>query len=342
MKHTEIPLTSPSEWKDALRDVPHTFSHTWEHCHAMRMTTGFRTYLYVFEHEGVRIVSPIAERDFHGYTDIVKPYGFSGFVGTGACPDFRHYWKEFVKGKGYVCGYLGLNPVYDRSSEFDPEEIVEYDQVYVIDLTRPEQGMLDAMSKSRRRQLRNYENDRAAFLFDKPELKAFFLDHYHEFLRSRNASPYYYFNRETLSYLCDLDNVFLVGSRTDGNIVAVSLFGYTRFSGDYLFNVSVDAGKNHAAALVWSAVLYLQSLQVSDMNLGGGGRGMAEFKRRFGGRILPLKGLRQTYDVHRYVMLCRMAGTDPREKTGFFPAYREHEYFMEKERVRLFNGATGS
>jgi hypothetical protein len=304
----------------------------------MRMTTGFRTYLYVFEHEGVRIVSPIAERDFHGYTDIVKPYGFSGFVGTGACPDFRHYWKEFVKGKGYVCGYLGLNPVYDRSSEFDPEEIVEYDQVYVMDLNLPEDDILAAMSGGRRRQLKEHENDRAAFLFDKPALKAFFLEQYHDFLRIRNASPYYYFSKETLSFLCDLDNIIMIGAQMSGNVVAVSLFGYTPFSGDYLFNVSVDAGKNYAAALVWSGVHCLKSFRVPNLNLGGGGGGMADFKKRFGGGVYQLKALRQTYDPDRYDMLCQIEGTDTEEK-GFFPSYRKHEIALEKERISLLYAA---
>jgi hypothetical protein len=297
------------------------------------MTTGFRTYLYVFEHEGVRIASPIAERDFHGYTDIVKPYGFSGFVGTGACPDFRHYWKEFVKGKGYVCGYLGLNPVYDRSSEFDPEEIVEYDQVYVIDLTRPEQVMLDAMSKSRRRQLRNYENDRAAFLFDKPELKAFFLDHYHEFLRSRNASPYYYFSRETLSYLCDLDNVFLVGVSNDRCIITVELFALTSYIGDSLFNVSVGEGRNYSTALTWYEMNYLKGKGIPALNIGGGGGSLGEYKRQFGCMVYALKAIRQVYNDPIYDQLSK--GENLADASGFFPAYRRQEYVLESEKVKL-------
>jgi hypothetical protein len=298
------------------------------------MTTGFRTYLYVFEHEGVRIVSPIAERDFHGYTDIVKPYGFSGFVGTGACPDFRHYWKEFVKGKGYVCGYLGLNPVHDRSSEFDPEEIVEYDQVYVFDLTLSTDHLLARMRSDRRRQLKEYENDRAAFLFDKPALKAFFLDHYHEFLRSRNASPYYYFSRETLSYLCDLDNVILVGAVQCDKIVVVEIFAFTGHVGDAMFNVSLPEGRNYTTALIWYVVNYLKSMNIPALNLGGGGGSLGEYKKRFGTASLPLRSVKQVYDADIYAALCRETGENSRLNGGFFPAYRKQEYEREIQRVQ--------
>ena len=48
----------------------------------MHLTTGFRTYLYCFETENIRIVCPIAEREFDGYIDIVTPYGFPALSGT--------------------------------------------------------------------------------------------------------------------------------------------------------------------------------------------------------------------------------------------------------------------
>ena len=49
-----IPLDSPAEWKEALVGIGHAFSHTWENCYAMHLTTGFRTYLYCFDAEHVR------------------------------------------------------------------------------------------------------------------------------------------------------------------------------------------------------------------------------------------------------------------------------------------------
>jgi hypothetical protein len=118
-----ISLESPDEWKQALKGIKHSFGHTWENCYAMQLTTGFMTYLYCFENEHVRIVCPIAEREYEGYIDIVKPSGFSGFVGQGTCPDFSLHWKEFATERGYICGYIGLNPLFDYSSLFKSYEV---------------------------------------------------------------------------------------------------------------------------------------------------------------------------------------------------------------------------
>src|SRR5207248_3398246 len=105
-----IPLESPAEWKKALEGIKHAFAHTWENCHAMHQTTGFKTYLYCLEGEQARVVCPIAEREFGSHVDIVTPYGFSGFVGTNKYADFPQYWREFVREQAYVCGYIGFNP----------------------------------------------------------------------------------------------------------------------------------------------------------------------------------------------------------------------------------------
>jgi hypothetical protein len=71
---------------------------------------------------------------FGGYIDIVKPFGFSGFIGNGNCFEFKHYWKYFARERGYVCGYLGLNPIFDYSSHFDSEDIDQYDTVCILDI----------------------------------------------------------------------------------------------------------------------------------------------------------------------------------------------------------------
>jgi hypothetical protein len=332
--HRAIPIDAREEWNGALRGIPHTFSHTWEHCFAMQMTTGYRTFLYVFENQGVRVIVPFAERHFGGYIDIVKPYGFSGFVSNGACHDFRHYWKEYVTRKGYVCGYLGLNPVYDRSSCFESAEIVQHDTVYVFDLAMSQEAMLASMGADRRQQLKKYHLMCNDFIVDKPELKIFFLDHYHEFLRSRKASPYYYFSRETLSYLCDLDNVGLVGVKLGDKVVAVKIFAFTEHIGDDLFTISLPEGRNYSTALIWYVVNYLKSMNIPALNLGGGGGSLGEYKKRFGTASLPLKSVKQVYDADIYAALCRGTGENSGLNGGFFPAYRKQEYEREIQRVK--------
>jgi hypothetical protein len=321
--HRCIPLDSPVEWEKALDGLNHAFAHTWGHCYAMYLTTGFNTYLYCFELNNVRIVCPIAEREYNGYMDIVKPFGISGFVGNGDCPEFQYHWKEFARKKGYVCGYLGLNPVFDYSSHFDPEEVYQYDTVHTLDLTMDIDELFINLDSNRQRKLKKWSVISANLVYERSILEKFFLENYTDFLRAKNAAAFYFFSKESLLFLLSLENVMLVGARDLGKVDAVTLFAYTDGIADYLFNISLPEGRHHSTALIWHGVNYLKSKKIQILNLGGGGEGIAEYKKRFGSKTLPLRCLKQIYDMKIYVKLCRQVGADPADMTGYFPAYRK-------------------
>jgi hypothetical protein len=326
--HKRIPLESPIEWRNALNGIQHAFAHTWENCHAMHLTTGFRTYLYCFEAENVRIVCPIAEREFEGYIDIVTPSGFSGFVGTGECPDFPRYWREFVGERGYVCGYIGLNPIFENKTYFDSNELYSYNNIYVLDLTLSRDELFSKLSTNRKRQIKEWEKNSVGLLLDKRVLKEFFLANYVEFFRQKEAAPVYSFSAATLESLFALDNVAMVGVSLE-NVEATSVFTYTPHAGDFLFNVSLPKGRHHSAALIWYGVNYFKSIGVPTLNLGGGVRAndsLAEFKQRFGGKKLTLSCLKQIYDKTLYAAMCARVGADPADRTGYFPAYRSLQH----------------
>jgi len=323
IKQDCIPLESPSGWKEALKGIKHSFGQTWENCYAMHLTTGFKTYLYCFESENIRIVCPFAEREFDGYIDILKPFGFSGFVANGDCPEFSHYWKEFVRQKGYICGYLGLDPIFNYGTHFDPDEVFQYDTIHVLDLTPGLDELWANLSTNRKRQLRDWDNIRPNLAIEKSTLTDFFLANYADFFRRKDAARFYFFSRDTLSFLFSLDNVLIVGAPNSEKVEAVSVFTYTAHVGEYLFNVSLPEGRHHSAALLWYGVNYLKSLQIPLLNMGGSS---AEFKRRFGAKELPLRCLKQVYEPEIYDKLCRRANADPKDMTGYFPAYRKGEF----------------
>jgi hypothetical protein len=323
-RHTLVPLDSPGEWTAALDGIGHAFAHTWASCQAMHLTTGLPTYLYRFEAGHVRIVCPIAERTSAGQVDIVTPYGFSGFAGTGACPDFPGYWEEFAASRGYVCGYLGLNPLLWDESYGRPEDVHEYNHIYTLDLTLNDEELQANLSANRRRQLRSWDATQAALCHDRDALSAFVRRHHGEFLAQRGASRASYLSEATLCALFDRPDVVLVGAG-ERAIEAVSVFAYTSRVGDFLFNVSVEGGRRHSAALIWYGVTRLKALNVPVLNLGGGiheNDGVAAFKQRFGARRLPLKSLRQIYDRLAFASLCRRADADPADRQGYFPPYR--------------------
>ena len=325
VRHQLISLDSPDEWRGALRGIPHAFAQTWEHCYAMHLTTGLKTYLYCFEMDTVRIVCPFAQREFDGYVDIVKPYGFSGFVGNGDCPEFSYFWKEFARQQGYVCGYLGLNPIFENEAYFALDEVYPYNTIFVLDLTLSERELYANLSENRKRQLRNWNQIASNLVLDRSAGTDFFVAHYLDFVREKNAPSAYHFSEETLSFLANLPNVFIVGAQKDEKLVAVSVFGYTPDAGDFLFNVSVQEGRAYSAALIWYGIQHLKALDVPLLNLGGGGSdddSLADFKARFGSQKLPLRCVKQVYQRERYDQLCRQVGVDPNDMTGYFPAYR--------------------
>ena len=318
-----IPLESSAEWKEALHGIKHAFAHTWENCYAMHLTTGFRTYLYCFETENVRVVCPIAEREFDGYIDIVTPYGFSGFVGNGHYPQFPLFWRQFVKERGYVCGYIALNPIFETSVYFNSNEAYRSNTLYFLDLTLSIDELFSKLDRNRKRELKDF--NKHVFVLDRDTLIDFFLETYPEFLRRVQAPPASYFTMETLTTLCSLGNVTVVGAGTAEKNEAVYIFAHTPYAGDCLFNVAIPEGRRHATALLWWGVNHLKAKRVPLLNLGGGVREndtIARSKERFGPIKLPFRPLKQIYDRRIYEELCQQRGADPDDRTGCFPAYR--------------------
>ena len=320
-----ISLGSPTEWKDALKGIKHAFAHTWENSHAMRLTTGFNTYLYCFESNHVRIVCPIAEREFEGHVDIVTPYGFSGFVGNDNCADFPRYWREFVSQRGYVCGYIGLNPIFENKTYFGGNELYSYNSIYALDLGLSRNELFSKLSANRKRQLKEWKKISGNLVVEKYALIEFFLEHYVEFFRGKKAATAYAFSAATLESLFALANVVMVGAGSAERVEAATVFTYTPYVADFLFNIALPQGRHHSAALIWYGVNYFKSIGIPILNLGGGVRAndsLAEFKQRFGGKKFTLSSLKQIYDAAMYAALCAEVGVDPADRTGYFPAYR--------------------
>ena len=320
-----IPLDSRADWQEALRGIPHAFGHTWESCYAMHLTSRLPTYLYCFAKADVRIVCPLAERTFGGHTDIVTPYGFSGFVGTRDCPEFPDHWTAFARRRGYVCGYIQLHPAFENGTYFAPHETLHYNHIYVIDLTLSTSALTERLGRTRRKEIERLTGAPDRIIVDRRAATAFFLTTYQEFFRQRNASPAYRFSMETISFLCGLDNTVLVGAGSAGQVEAAALLGYTPYCGEGLFQVSLPGRQRYAVDLVWYRVHHLKGLGVPLFNLGGGIRdndGVAAFKEQFGAMKLPLRSLRQVYRPDIFEELCRQTGSADQDPAGYFPPYR--------------------
>jgi hypothetical protein len=324
MHQTLIPLCEENEWKSVLANVPHAFGHTFENCRAMQLAHGMETYLYHFSDQDVHIVCPIAERTYKGTADIVTPNGFSGFAGNKIHPGFPEHWRRFVIKRGYICGYIGLNSILEQKVFFPDEPVYSHNNLYALDLTLTEDQLLNNFSSGRRAQVKNHEQQLHAFTEDKSLLKEFFLENYYAFFSRLNARQMLDFSSESLSELLDSSNVILTGRLSDGNIQAVSVFGYTGHIAVYLFNISLPEGRQYAVPLLWQGIRILKEKNIPVLNLGGGVKkddSIAKFKERFGAKCYPLTSLKQIYNADTYQELCERAGVESGDLNGFFPAY---------------------
>ena len=323
-RHQLIPLDEPARWEQALSGLPHGHAHTWGFCEAMQLTSGLPTYLYVYESEAGRVVCPLAEREIGGHVDVVTPYGFNGPAGYGERGPFVHEWPEFARSRGWVCGYIALNPLFADPAGFPREDVYVHNRLYVMDLRGSDEEVRGRLSQNRRRQLRDWPAIETALEHDRGRLTGFLLETYAGFFERRGAGSATNFTADTMAAIAALDDVLVVGAGRGERLESVALFGHTPHSGDYLFNVSVPGGEHHAPHLIWWGVERLRELGVDRLNLGGGvreGDDLAEFKRRFGAAELPLVSLRQVYRADVYEALCRAAGVTS-ERSGWFPPHR--------------------
>ncbi len=326
IKQRCISLDSKGEWDQALEGIKHSYAHTWENCNAMQLTTGNYTYLYSYENGSTRIICPVSEREYKGYTDIVTPYGFSGFSGNEDCPDFRFHWNEFVRDKKYVCGYISLNPLFQNKTYFEYRDAYKSTNLYFIDLNLSLTELFENLDSNRKKQIKNYKNLESKFIYDRNILTSFFIKNYYDFLARINASAAGYFNNGTLEFICSQDNVFMVGAGKHDKVVAIYIFGYTEYIGDCLFNVAVPEGREYAPLLLWCGLKFFKKKKIPVMNLGGGLKeddSVALSKERFGGYKLPFLNLKQIYDKDVYEKLCKDKGVNADDMNGYFPAYRK-------------------
>lgn len=320
-----VALDDREGWWAALRDLPHAFAHTRESCHAMHLTTGWPTFLAVLEEGGNRVVCPVAERPWGEHVDAVTPYGFGGFAGRAADAAFLEEWRALARRRGWVCAYVGLNPLFAPPALLEAPQYVEHNDLYVLELDRDAGALHAALSENRRRQLRAAGPPEGWLVEDRGRLAAFFMEHVASFLAGKGAGAAYAFSRGTLEALLGLDEVLLLGAGTGGRVEAVCVFAATPHCAEYLFGVSLPEGRTWSAALLWEGAMRLRELRIPRINLGGGvrrGDGVAEFKVRFGAARLPLGSLREVYRPELYAALCREAGADPDAPAGYFPAYR--------------------
>lgn len=316
-----VALSARDRWQQALEGTAHGFTHTWEHCNAISLTTGLDTFLWQFDAGADQLICPLMERSFDEFRDIATPPGISGFAGRGDLELLRSAWEEFTRQSEYVAGYIGLNPLFSPASWRIGAEV--HNSSFALDLRQSREQLLARMDRNRQRELRAYEELSARMTTDHERLSRYLRETYSGFA-ARALPPSLHWTPATLEAYCSARQVLLVGLDGHDGLEAALLYGYTPYGADLLLLSASPSGKRYTAVLIWHAVERLRDLGVPLLNLGGGSHhddSIARAKQRFGADRYSLTALREIYDPAAYALLCRRTGVDP-EAPGYFPAYR--------------------
>lgn len=320
-----VSIDDPHGWHAALDGVAHGPAHRWEYNRALAHGPGPAPFLIVASNPIGRILCPFYERSWKGARDLTTPYGFSGLATRGRHEALLDDLCDYLMRASYVCAYIALHPALAEPANWFGLEPVGANSVYLVDLTPPFDVIRKRFRPNIHARIKAWRNSGARIIDDKGRLAEAFPELYRQTLERVDASQVYAFAKDTLETFLMDEHTLVLGAEQNGRIEAISVFMWTKWLGDYQFNASTADGREHSAALIVDAMARLRSLSVPVLNLGGGvsdGDGLAQFKRRFGGRRLPLVAMRKIFDRTRFERLCREAGHGADVDQGFFPPYR--------------------
>ena len=328
-RHELIPLGEPERWARRPLRACRTGTRTPGASAARSSSTsGLPTYLYALRARDGRVVCPLAERDF-GAHDRRRPRRTASAASPRAATASasRGDWADFARSRGWVCGYVALNPLFCDAR-----------RVRARGGARPQPPLRDGPARLGRGDaaLGSRRTGAASCATGRPWRQPRARPRKAHGLPARRPTPTFFarrgaggatdFSAETMAAIAALDDVLMVGAGQGGSVESVAVFGHTPHGGDYLFNVSVPGGERHAVHLIWSGVERLRALGVAEPQP----RRRCARGRRPGGvqaplrrlRELPLVSLRQVYRADASTSACAAEPGVTSDRSGWFPPYR--------------------
>jgi hypothetical protein len=318
-----VELDDRRRWDEVVQRVPHSFSHTWEHCRA-HSRPGERHVLVHAVWSTGEAYCPLRIREGRLGADIATPFGYSGFTGIGDLGEFPGQWEAYARSQPWMTGYLVVNPWLTTPPWQPRHGLHAHNVLLALDLSLGPEALYERLSRTRRRALRRWQAKGRSLVADKKLLRTFVQEHADSFFDRVQAAADYRLGEAAWDQLFASDNVLVLGAADGCRLVAVMTFGDGTQVADAMFNISLPAGRDATTFLLWSGALHFAARGRRILNIGGGSPrvSLAESKRRFGGEEVQFTALRQVYDWARYEASCREAGCDTSTIGVYFPPYR--------------------
>lgn len=268
--------------------------------------------------------------------DAVSPYDFGGYVfGPGSAPEkllaeFDPVWDQWCARNRIVTEFLRLHPLRSWSSALTKASEVHQMQV-VVDLREGYERAAGGFSTNARRSVvRGRRAGVEAAHYEGVGKAAVFHALYAASMRRLNAPVFYDFPLEFFARLFDrVAGVDLRIASVGGSPAAAAVFLHDGPDVFYFLGASEpahwDRRPNHV--LFDDAIATYAAAGKRWLHLGGGSASLMRFKSGFSREIVPYRVRRRIHDPKAYEELVgEAAAAGRRVTTGFFPAYRSHEF----------------
>lgn len=276
--------------------------------------------------------------------DAVTPYGYSPpACSQDASTTFMHEafsaFDALARDRGIISTFMRLHPLLCPSlslpAGLNRWNLVERGQTVDMPLEDDPEIWERSLVKGHRYDLRRLRRDGCTVEIESDEAWVVFPQIYRETMERIGASPAYFYSDEYLeAFRQTLSDHAVCGLVRDenGEVMCAALFSRVGNLIQYHLSGTVARFANRAPNKLLLAAMreWCRENEIKAFHLGGGfGSGsdtLFNFKRRFGGQLLPFCTVSAVHDAESFDRLCaewqRRSASDLPGLKGFFPPYR--------------------
>jgi len=321
MKIEEISIENKDGWSKLHESKSTDLYMSWEYCQIINDKYELGITLLCIENGNNGVMLTYAKRSKKNDNfDLFTPYGMGGIEIWGdKKEDMIQSLSKYLGSKQYVSYYLLCSADQFKQNN---DLFKTHRTTYNLNLNKSVEELWKGIHKNHKYEIKKIKQDDFKIIYEKSILKDNFTDLYEQTILRVNASSAYSYKRATLQNLINSNISELIGACINNKIVCVVLFIKFKNKAEYFINASTQEGRFASRKLIWEMIVNLKEQGIETINLGGGvkeGDFLDDFKRRFGGKAMPMGKLTGVVNHVKYDELCKEFCLH--ESTDYFPPY---------------------
>jgi hypothetical protein len=271
------------------------------------------------------------------FTDIISPYGYSGYlrnIPEVNMDNFFNAFYNYCSQNNIVSEFIRFHPILNTFSYCSANiNIKECNETVAVDLSLPIDDIWKNMSPTCRNKVRKAQKNHVEIIYDNnyDHLNDFY-SIYTDTMKRLQAQEYYFFPESWFKKLAELlpNNAALFHGVYNSSIIMSSIFIFSQDYIHYFLSGSVYEMRHIPAnnLLLHEVAIWAKNMGIKYFNLGGGYQpndSLSMFKASFSRLRLPfyIGSVIHDSQSYKYLTARRLVGEGlSHEKIRFFPAYR--------------------